>query len=816
VTDRTLLALVVERLAAAPPTVEGAEQLVLAAFEHDSQGSEDSPHGHSRVAADGVWHAGHAGMYLRGVEVAGFRGVGRSTTLELAPGPGLTVVVGRNGSGKSSLAEALEMLLTGANRRWTERPKVWSEGWRNLHHGPPRIVARFAIEGRSAPLRMERTWPDGAALGASQLSVDGRPHAAGVAGWASALRDHPPLLSHNELGRILEGRPTDLYDSLASILGLADIAEAEARLRDLRLGAERLVREQQRAADEIGRLLVALDDQRAAACAAALSGKAWDLDAVQRAVSGGIEDVEERSALRVLRELSGLPIVDRAVVAATVARLREVHDELGRVGGSDAAIARETAVLLEQALRVHTPGHGQECPLCGTPGMLSYDWRLRTVERAAALRREAAEVEAVHASAALARAEARALITAAPRVLDEAAGVGIDATPAATQWRRWMSPPDDDDPGALATHLASTAPDLIAAVAAVRAAAGSEVDRREDRWRPIAQNLVAWLPAARAAETARAQLPRLKAAEAWLRDAHGVLREQRFDPIAEQVQANWRELRQTSSVQLGRLRLEGTGTSTQRRLALDVSIDGEEGSALGVMSQGELNCLALSLFLPRASMPESPFRFVVIDDPVQAMDPVKVEGLARVLGRVAHDRQVIVLTHDDRLPDAVRRLEMEATIVEVTRRDHSVVELRTVLDPVSRHIGDAMAVAMSRHLPAAAHRVVPGFCRLALEAACVRSVTHRLRHEGRTHDEVETALAAPTTLLMWLALALLKDAQRSGDVMALLNRKHPWAADAVALANRGAHVAVGVDLVSLVRTTEQLAQKIAEAGGAGQ
>ena len=36
-----------------------------------------------------------------------------------------------------------------------------------------------------------------------------------------------------------------------------------------------------------------------------------------------------------------------------------------------------------------------------------------------------------------------------------------------------------------------------------------------------------------------------------------------------------------------------------------LKVDGEDGSALGVMSQGELNCLALSLFLPRASMPES-------------------------------------------------------------------------------------------------------------------------------------------------------------------------------------------------------------------
>ncbi len=197
--------------------------------------------------------------------------------------------------------------------------------------------------------------------------------------------------------------------------------------------------------------------------------------------------------------------------------------------------------------------------------------------------------------------------------------------------------------------------------------------------------------AATAAVAQRALLPRLKSAEPWLRGAHERIREQRFAPIADQVQENWRELRQSSSVQLGELQPRGHRSSTQRRLTLDVTIDDEKGSALGVMSQGEINCLALSLFLPRASMAESPFRFLVIDDPVQAMDPVKVEGLAQVLDRVSTTRQVIVLTHDERLAEAVRRLEMDATIVEVSRRENSVVELRTDLDPVKRHIDDAMA-----------------------------------------------------------------------------------------------------------------------------
>src|SRR5262245_11516253 len=44
------------------------------------------------------------GAFLRSILVEGFRGVGRAQTLELGPGPGLTLVVGRNGSGKSSFA----------------------------------------------------------------------------------------------------------------------------------------------------------------------------------------------------------------------------------------------------------------------------------------------------------------------------------------------------------------------------------------------------------------------------------------------------------------------------------------------------------------------------------------------------------------------------------------------------------------------------------------------------------------------------------------------------------------------------------------
>ncbi len=63
---------------------------------------------------DGLTETDSAATFLTAISVAGFRGVGPAARLDLYPAPGLMVVSGRNGSGKSSFAEALELALTGS------------------------------------------------------------------------------------------------------------------------------------------------------------------------------------------------------------------------------------------------------------------------------------------------------------------------------------------------------------------------------------------------------------------------------------------------------------------------------------------------------------------------------------------------------------------------------------------------------------------------------------------------------------------------------------------------------------------------------
>jgi hypothetical protein len=243
---------------------------------------------------------------------------------------------------------------------------------------------------------------------------------------------------------------------------------------------------------------------------------------------------------------------------------------------------------------------------------------------------------------------------------------------------------------------------------------------------------------------------------------------------------------------------------------LDVSVDGAAGSALGVMSQGEVNALALSLFLPRATLPASPFRFLVIDDPVQAMDPAKVDGLARVLEKAATGRQVIVFTHDNRLAQAVRQLSIPASILEVTRRPGSAVEVRACLDAAEQALRDAGALAADRAVPAeVAARVVPGLCRTAVEAAFTEAIWRRQLRAGRGHADVEADLdAAGTRLSPLAALALSGDAAKGGEVLAKLNSWGRRFADTYQALHKSSHVAYADDLGLLVSDARKLADKI--------
>ena len=807
--DRGLRSIVRSRLEADDSVEEAWSVLVLGALE-GREGLEAELAGARAEPRDQAPATSRVpgGVFLGSIAVEGFRGIGPGQLLELRPGPGLTLVVGRNGSGKSSFAEALEVVLTGDSMRWRDRAAVWREGWRNLHQPAASLAATLLVEGEPGPCVVSRRWEPQAPFEAADVLVqrDGRP-VAGVEtlGWADALRTHRPFLSYNELGSLLDEGPSRLYDALSSILGLEDLVEAQGALQEARRSREKVVKEATEARDRLLERLEGVEDDRARRVAQVIQGKAWDLEAVEAALAGAGSGATAAAAADVLRGIAALEPPDPAAVAGVVAEMRAAARAVESARRTTAARSRDAAALLDLALAYHAAHGDGDCPVCGRKRALDRAWSDRQRTAAGGLREAAREADAVHERAEAARRRWEDLATLRLDALRRAGEVGLDLSGLVEALGVWVQAGSMSDLGALADHLEAASGPLRDAVVRLRDAARAELGRKEDAWRPAAVDVAGWLAGAREAARGAVDVKRLKPAEAWLKKAAAGIRDDRFAPIADKAAAIWEHLRQQSHVELGRIQLTGDGT--RRRVVLDVTVDGVEGAALGVMSQGELHSLALSLFVPRATLPESPFRFIVIDDPVQSMDPARVDGLARVLESASADRQLVVFTHDDRLPEAVRRLDVAADIVEVTRRDGSVVELRRALDPVGRYLEDALAVAGTAELPSsAAGRVVPGLCRLALEAACMEVVRRRRLGRGERHADVEGALAEAGPLARLVALALFDDAARDRDALERVEREAGAPlAEALRRCGEGTSGAGAVEVVDLVRRAARLA-----------
>lgn len=756
-------------------------------------------------ARDDASSGSPVGAYLASLAVRGFRGIGPEARIDLTPGPGLTIVVGRNGSGKSSFSEALEVLLTGESYRWKKRAKVWKDGWRNLHADePPRILARFAADGLPGEMVIERSWQagdDDVSAAATVVRVPGRKQTdlAGIGWTAAVVESFRPLLSYREMG-IIGDNPSELFDALKNVLGL-DVVESASGLvaaaRRTREEIDKQVRSELR--DDLLPALRASDDERAAAAATALEGRSWDLATVE-ALAAGRDPRNE-----VLGQLARLdPPAEEDVVRAAE-ELEAAMTVAERLRATDSGRARALADLLRRAVDHHDRQGDGPCPVCGK-GRLDGGWRADADSHIGRLEAEAASFDAGQRRLRDAVDGARRLCTPPPAVLVSGGGSDVDSAAALAAWESWAhSPPDPAD---LARHLRDRYGPLRSAVDELRTAAEERYSRREDRWAPVAARLGDWTHRARRALRERDLARALKEAERALDDVATELRAERFEPISRQAVDLWRRLKLESNVDLTSVEL--AGSRTRRRVDLNVTVDGREGAALGVVSQGEVNCLALSLFFPRATRPGSPFRFLAIDDPVQAMDPARVDGLARVFADMASDRQIVVFTHDGRLPEALRRLDLPHTLLEVTRAPGSIVSVRTGLDPVRQAFRDAWAVAMDGGLPAdVARRVVPGLCRTGIEAACMERVRRVRIGRGESHGDVEDLLLATKKLAEHLSLALFDDPGRGGEVGKELERR--WGRPSATVfrrVNRGAHEEEEGSLTDLVNEARSLAERI--------
>ena len=765
-----LIDVVLDRATADPGLPEAAKLMVLAALEGpehlDGALDGNAPPSAAQPAVargNASEQAPPARAYLSRITVTGFRGIGPSATLALDPGPGLTVVAGRNGCGKSSFAEALEVALTRQSYRWSKRTAVWSESWRNLHQPEQAsIIVELAEEGRGLTM-IGAEWAPGVDLGdvKSWTQRPGEKRAdLDALGWRTDLDRFRPFLSYDELGALF-AEPSKLHDALSGILGL-DRLEDASKLIAAR--AKTLAEPAAHAATllkQLAPLLSDCPDPRGPQALTLMKDKSPDLDGISALITGATPADPQ---LATLRELARITAPDLSAWRQARTDLNQATTRrVDALAGAGAAEIGSTALL--RAAVAHFEEHGQSaCPVCGQ-GTLDVAWATHaraSIDHAGLF---ADAIERAETDFAAARAALRHAVPTAPAVVtvsapDGVPGLAVVLADLAVAWGRLRTAAcDESRPSTDVEALLALVADAVRSVATE---ADTAVTAREDAWQPLAVRVAEWLGLARQAQQHKNAATHLKAASNWLKTNTNELRNARLAPLADRARQIWSTLRQESNVDLGALTLEGA--NTRRRVELTASVDGSPAGAFGVMSQGELHVLALALFLPRATAEDSPFGFLVIDDPVQAMDPAKVDGLAMVLQQTAQHRQVIVLTHDDRLPESVRRMQIPARILEVTRDAESAVAVHESSNPAERYLSDAWAIAKDDGVPAdvVAH-VVPELCRMALEATC-RDVFFRTRLlAGDERADVEARWTATLTTRQRLLLTLTGQPQGSLD-----------------------------------------------------
>lgn len=586
----------------------------------------------------------HDRVVIQSIEVEGFRGVGPKAKLPIDAGPGVTLIYGANGSGKSSFVEALDVLLTGTTGRFEGHGPEWVSAWHNIHTpGGGSVQATFTpATGSGDHVTLRRRWTgDRFITGTYEESPSQQ---IADLGWLTALDEFKPILGYAELG--------PLFQETAIV---PESLEVEG------------------------------DEHYLAQTAPLLPAMETPLARHIRFRAGVTDPLVEglHTAMQHMRRTKGYPYAN--LLFSWSGLVTAKGDPGFPVDGQGllTLIANSNGELISPA---------------------QWDW--------SAVARELSKIPK--------GGELYGDITDASRNMRRIAGAFLEQIPTGAEAL---------DP----TGLPATSP-------------------------------------------ARSVM--------YVEMLIDAIYKLRLAPFSQSVAEIWQAIRAGSAVRFDGLTLHQAHRERgfpALSASLELTVDGIQGAERGVLSQGELHTLALSVFLPTMMRPESPFRFAVIDDPVQVMDAHAVDGLAQVLEKAADDLQVIVFTHDERLPKALRSLEIDHTLINVTRSGRSVVECEVVSDPVTQRLADARAEA---ERPAfddefGRRQDVADQCRRAIEAACIRAIRRklgRLSWEPREiEDEVDWAISGQTNSTRHLmALAIFGERERIADVANYVTENKSW------------------------------------------
>ncbi|PPG40007.1 AAA family ATPase [Pseudoclavibacter sp. RFBA6] len=706
----------------------------------------------SAFSAGEGWISSDSAWSLVGVSVLGFRGIQNSKPLDVqfSQEPGVTVLHGLNGAGKSSFSDAVMLALAGEGL--LEKPKgggaapLWSPV--RLAKGVQRAALALTLVDAGTGNRLAISCTLGA-HGTIERRVGILTESGGSArevdldgAWREYVLGHSPVFAYAELERRVQ-TSKDLANYFETLLALGpSFAALDAEIVKARAGAELAKQAWTEARDQALAAIERVDQARQRA------NPGLTVHAVL--VPDLVAEPDSWLSASGLNQIG--TVFDRSIPESILSDIRGIADKAensivrARDSGDIASqqMNQALAELLVQAgeLEEISP----QCPACSS----NADW----------FHQLAQNVQLNEALASVARERQTCVEALVSAVRDELAPALLAAraiqlsfeqkeylrrlTKSADVFQSWSH---SAEPGArlrafeaaeeLCQRLRETESEsfFTAVIVQTEAALQWKIERAlaaadfEKLWR---------LQGAEACEVGT-----WKVVAGRLSDLRDVLRARRSDALRESTDQRVNQMLGDSHFSVDSLTVKTTKATLVLRDASGESVE------LGMLSAGQRNAVLLAPML--ASMNSGPFGFLILDDPVHAFDDLRIDRLSHAVASLASERRVVVLTHDARLREhlAARSANYESRLVE--------------RNPVNGHVRVASSQSSWNQLLDDAHHalvlgleeadllggvtnLVRASCRMSLDAALREFVVRNSLVTGQDYRTEQIRLdKAPTT-----------------------------------------------------------------------
>lgn len=672
----------------------------------------------STVGTDN-WMNSRQTWRLERISIENYRGILNEDPLVLVldPTPGITVLHGLNGAGKSSISDAIELALSGSIPATTGGKAGKAALWDPVRLARGTTSARVEVTLTTGEERLVITTvldESGEVEShiASLVTSNGSQSVNLGSDWHQALASHQPVFAYASLERRVQ-LSKDLATYFEGLLALGGSFNALQETITLRGNASsEALKRWCRSRDEAMLALAQVDTERSGLT------NSIRLATVPVPAVGDSKDkwLQDSELLEQGQNSESLP-TDSLKRLVNAAQNVQISIQKFEQAGTDAE--QFLAGTLEQ---LHDEVKGRrldngKCPVCAATDSTWLATLTETVNRNQKLK-SLRETVAVDTKALATLADE--LVTAVLEVGSQAKvsdPIRILSSTGQTLLEKFI---EARETGLATQHSVLTATAELAAwlrseeaeTLVNEAVARTDATKqwRIARARAVEKFATVWeIDGDSAAESGL-----WTAAAGRVDELRKELRKRRADSLEGKAGLRVMELLADAELRLKKISVLATKAS------MELVDQNDNHVELGMLSAGQRNAVLLAPLL--ASVDGGPFGFLILDDPVHAFDELRIDRLAGALAKLAETRRVIVLTHDDRLKEhlAARVNHCDTRLVdrsgatgevEVTDSSHFwdqlLIDARMVLDLALQEAGSTQDVTDS----------IRGLCRMSIDNA---------------------------------------------------------------------------------------------------